>query len=141
MVTIFCRTMSIYRRCMALIKIVTILNRYNFYSFFYVYIYFSRRFTHAHFEEQTCKFNSNTSLTRALCVTVKIIAYYQQYKNDGGGRLTIEQRKLIVESLINFETRQKFLAKFQFWVSNKVIWTLNSKWNKDVTARDMYVGR
>ena len=63
-------------------KMVIIMNRYNFYS--------TQDTTHAYFEEKSCKFYSNTALTRSLCVTVEMLAYYQQYKNDGGK--TIDNR-------------------------------------------------
>ena len=54
--------------------------------------------------------------------------------------MTIEQRKFIVESLIetksNVEARRILFAKFHFRVSKKAIWAVNSKWKADATARN-----
>ena len=62
-----------------------------------------------------------------------------------GGRLSIEQRQFIVESMIktnsNVKTRWIFFGKLNFRVSEKAVRELKSKWKKDGAGRDMHAGR
>ena len=62
-----------------------------------------------------------------------------------GGRLSIEQRQFIVESMIktnsNVKTRWIFFGKLNFRVSEKAVRELKSKWKKDGAGRDMDAGR
>ena len=78
-------------------------------------------------------------------VVIKMLAYFVSLVRRKMARLTIDQKKFIVESMIktnsNVYTRRQFKKSFGIDISQMTVWRIHRKWNLEGTVHDLHKGR